>query len=259
MTRSLILLPLAALAVAACQSPYPYQPLNYPPVTDAASPGSGPDVASYRALGTEPFWNLVIDPQAMRYDGADGERFTVPTPEARPSFNGLRYVAETMTVDVTYAECSDGMSNRRFSDSVTVQLPSGRDLRGCGGDILPPQDLAGTSWQIDSVNGLPVSGPDAALSFDGQTLSGSAGCNQFSAPYVIDGMAVSFGPARSTRMACEPERMGQERALLDLLQAAEAQPVGDRFRRLGAIRYAPNGNMILTAPEGRVAVLSQVF
>ncbi|WP_420607896.1 META domain-containing protein [Novosphingopyxis sp.] len=195
----------------------------------------------------------------MRYDGADGGRYTIPTPPASPSFNGLRYVAEAMTVDVTYSECSDGMSDRRFHDTVTVQLPDGRDLSGCGGSILPPQDLAGTSWRMLDVNGLPVESTDAVLRFDGQTVSGSTGCNRFSADYAIDGMAVSFGPARSTRMACAPGTMGQERALLDLLAAAEAQPVGDRVRRLGAIRYAPNGNMILTAPEGRVAVLSQVF
>ncbi len=258
MTRSIALLPLAAFALSACGQNYLYPPLNYPPVTSAEPAASATETA-YRALGTEPFWSLAIDRQAMRYAGADGDRLTVPTPSASPSFNGLRYVTDRMTVDVTYSECSDGMSDRRFSDSVTVQLPDGRDLRGCGGSILPPQNLADTSWRIDSINGLPIESPEAMLRFDGQTVSGSAGCNQISAPYVIDGMAVSFGPARSTRMACQPQLMGQERALLDLLAAAEAQPVGDRYRRLGAIRYAPGGNMILTAPDGRVAVLSQVF
>ena len=281
MTRSLALLPLAALALSACQTLGPYgDPYGdgyaddgygpYP--ADGRYPGDGytqdgyPPVATdqwaaqpYRAIGTEPFWSLTIDSEAMRYEGADGDAYSVPTPEARPSFNGLRYVGDRMTVDVTYSECSDGMSNRRYSDSVTVQLPDGRDLRGCGGDILPPQNLAGTSWRVLSVNGLPVESAGAELRFDGRTVSGSTGCNRFSAAYVVDGIAVSFGPASSTRMACDPRVMGQERALLDLLAAAEAQPVGDRFRRLGAIRYAPNGNMILTAPDGRVAVLSQII
>ena len=259
MTRSFALWPLVALALTGCGQNYLYPPMNYPPVTQGDVPPPGAEAASYHALGTEPFWNLIIDPQAMRYDSADGERFTVPTPPAAPSFNGLRYVSDGMTVDVTYSECSDGMSDRRFHDTVAVRLPDGRDLSGCGGALLPPETLAGTSWRIDNINGLPVQGPDAQIRFDGQTVSGSAGCNRFNASYTVDGMAVSFGPAATTRMACDAATMGQERALLDLIAAAEAQPVGERTRRLGVIRYAPNGNMILTAPEGRVAVLAPLY
>ena len=292
MTRTLALIPLAALALAGCQTldpygdrysgeygGYPQNPAGTYPPGDYDNVGyaqDGPARAQgvtfpYRAVGTEPFWSLDMDAQSIRYQGANGEQISVPTPPGRPSFNGMRYVADGMTVDVTYSRCSDRMSDRRYADTVMVDLPGGRTLRGCGGDFAGrpemavdqphagQRDLAGTRWQLLSVNGLPVESRDALISFDGQQFSGSVGCNRINADYVVDGMAVSFGPARTTRMACDPAVMGQERAFLDLLDAAQAQPVGQLTRRLGAIRYAPNGNMILSAPDGRVAVLSPFY
>jgi heat shock protein HslJ len=127
------------------------------------------------------------------------------------------------------------------------------------GQAYGAQSLAGTRWRIVSINGLPVESPEATLDFSANSVSGTTGCNRFSADYVRDGMAISFGPVRNTRMACEPRLMGQERAFIDLLDAAEAQPVGNQFRRLGAVRYTPNGDMILSTPDSRAALLTPAY
>ena len=231
MTRSLAFIPLAALALSGCQmldpygdrysdgyGPYPQNPAgNLPPGQygnagyDDGMQARGMGVSfPYSATGTEPFWSLDMDAQSMRYEGADGERISVPTPPGRPSFNGMRYVADGMTVDITYSRCSDGMSDRRYAHTVMVDLLGGRTVRGCGGDFAgrpemavdqpsgQDRSLAGTRWQLLSVNGLPVQSRDAVISFDGQQFSGSVGCNRINADYTIDGMAVSFGPARTT-------------------------------------------------------------
>ena len=58
----------------------------------------------YRALGTEPFWALTIDGRTMRLDEPDAPPLTVSAPAPRPSFNGRRYVAGRMMVDITSAE-----------------------------------------------------------------------------------------------------------------------------------------------------------
>lgn len=77
---------------------------------------------------------------------------------------------------------------------------------------------------------------------DGQ-LTGSAGCNNYSAAYEIDGDTISVGPLATTRMMCaEPEGiMEQEAAYLAALErAATHQIQGDRLelRDKGGSRIA---------------------
>src|SRR4051812_7080668 len=84
----------------------------------------------YQALGTEPFWSLTIDGSTIRYEPAGGRVVRVAKPRPIVGFNGERYQARGMTVDITHVECSDGMSDRTFHDTVTVNV-AGRTLRGC--------------------------------------------------------------------------------------------------------------------------------
>lgn len=88
--------------------------------------------AAYRALGTEPFWSLTIGGGEMVYDAADVGDLTVAAPAPQPIANGIRYVTPTMTVVITHASCSDGMSDRQYADTVVVTM--GAETRnGCGG------------------------------------------------------------------------------------------------------------------------------
>jgi heat shock protein HslJ len=106
---------------------------------------------------------------------------------------------------------------------------------------LDPQAtaLAGTAWQVTAYNngrqavtGV-LGGSTLTIVFGGDgTLSGSAGCNSYSAPYRGDGSTLSIGPARTTRMACAaPEGvMAQEAAFLAALTTvAHAQREADRL------------------------------
>jgi uncharacterized membrane protein len=86
----------------------------------------------FRALGTEPFWSLTIDHDRMRYQPADGQPVTAKTPQPRTIAGGKRYRTRTMTVSITHARCSDGMSDRIYPDTVTLRI--GKLVRkGCGG------------------------------------------------------------------------------------------------------------------------------
>jgi heat shock protein HslJ len=78
---------------------------------------------------------------------------------------------------------------------------------------------------------------------DGQ-LTGSAGCNNYSAAYEIDGDQITIGPAITTRMACgEPEDiMQQEMAYLAALEMASSYQFEDQQR------------LILLDSEGRRVV-----
>jgi heat shock protein HslJ len=71
----------------------------------------------------------------------------------------------------------------------------------------------------------------ASFGADG-TVSGSAGCNNYSAGYELDGNSISIGLAISTMMACDqPEGiMEQELEYLTALgTAATYQITGDRM------------------------------
>lgn len=219
------------------------------PVGEAPeSPGGSPAAGAYLALGTEPGWTLEITPARLNYHGDYGEtRIVVANPGARPSFNGARYVTDRLSVDVTHAECSDGMSDRRFADSVTVKA-DGREVKGCGGAILPPADLAGTAWKIISFGGTDVpAGVPTELRFDGKRVSGQAGCNRFSGSYTSDGKRLTTGPLMATKMACPGPGMALESGFLTLMNG----PV--------SLRFTPEGRLVLMGIGGVSAVLAPVI
>jgi len=132
--RSMIrFLPLVVLvALAACA-----------PAAETPPQGPGAQPAAYMALGTEPGWTLEITPERLNYAGDYGETvIAVPNPGAQVTTGGKRYAADRLTVEVTSGPCSDGMSDRRYADTVTVTA-DGKTVKGCGGGILPPDALAG--------------------------------------------------------------------------------------------------------------------
>ena len=82
----------------------------------------------------------------------------------------------------------------------------------------PADPLTGTQWQVQSyanpaeAGGLssPLGGTQLTAEFaqDASTkesvVSGSAGCNNYTAGYTVDGDSVSIGDAASTMMFCVP-------------------------------------------------------
>lgn len=237
MIRYLPLAALAPLLISGCV-----------PTSDAPpqSPGGTPSAGAYFALGTEPGWTLEITPARLNYAGDYGEtKINVANPGARPSFNGERYVTDRLSVDVTHSACNDGMSDRRYADSVTVTA-DGKTVKGCGGIVLPPSDLAGTRWTFVSIGGVDVARDrPTSLRLDGSSLNGSAGCNRISGPYTSDGKRLTAGPLVATRMACPGAGMAQEQAFMALM----AKPV--------SLRFTPEGRMILVGEGGASAVLAR--
>jgi heat shock protein HslJ len=80
-------------------------------------------------------------------------------------------------------------------------------------------NLEGSNWILTSLNGVglvPGSSITAAFGDDGR-LSGSSGCNRYSASYEVSGSSLTIGQAMSTLMACEEALMAQESAYLAAL------------------------------------------
>jgi heat shock protein HslJ len=94
---------------------------------------------------------------------------------------------------------------------------------------LEPSALVGTNWGLTSYNNgrggmnSPVAGTEITALFgaDGN-LTGSGGCNSYSAAYTVDGIKITLGPVTSTKMACADPKsvMDQETAYLAALQTA---------------------------------------
>jgi heat shock protein HslJ len=120
----------------------------------------------------------------------------------------------------------------------SYQITNGQlQLSDAGGEplltfsILQPTSLVGTLWQLTAyyngkdgfVSVLLDTEVMATFGEDGK-LSGSAGCNNYSASYEVTGDQITIGPAAATMMMCPtPEGiMEQEGAYLAALESATA-------------------------------------
>ena len=87
----------------------------------------------YRALGTEPFWNLLIDEKNLTFRPMEGALVIQPTPAPINGFAGPIYQTPRIGVNVVKnVKCSDGMSDRVYPDKVQVTV-DGTRFEGCGG------------------------------------------------------------------------------------------------------------------------------
>ena len=72
---------------------------------------------------------------------------------------------------------------------------------------------------------------------DDGSISGTGGCNRMMGKARITGAAISFSPIATTRMACSPAVMDQERKFLSALEAVRSwriDPVRRKLVLLGA-------------------------
>jgi heat shock protein HslJ len=90
-------------------------------------------------------------------------------------------------------------------------------------------ELEGTSWQAESLDGRPVPDP-AAMTIDflrGQEqVRGQAGCNRFVGPFASRGDKVTMGILRQSRAQCPPEQAAAQKAYIDMLHAAWRAELG---------------------------------
>ena len=103
----------------------------------AAVPGAcmkvpGPPPPPYHAVGTEPFWNLLIDERDLTFVLSGQQPIEQPTPKVIIGVAGEIYRTQRIDVNIVHAQCSDGMSDRAYPDKVQVTV-DGKRFDGCGG------------------------------------------------------------------------------------------------------------------------------
>ena len=127
-------------------------------------------------------------------------------------------------------------------DSLTFADAQGKTILSFS--TVQPLPLAGSYWEVSGYNNgkggftslLAGSQVSAVFNEDG-SLTGSAGCNTYSAAYQLDGNKITIGPAATTRMFCgEPAGvMEQETAYLQALgKVTSYQIQGDVLTLLDA-------------------------
>lgn len=272
--KTILALPLLALGLAACQTgPAPYgqgsygypEPAPYPqpyPGPDrypTPYPGSAPapypapglpggDVR-YHAVGTEPFWDLVIARNLVFTDRGTSQIVTEPAPPARIAFAGEIYQGRRINVNIVHTRCSDGMSDRIYPDTVNVTV-DGRPYRGCGGSTYPANDafptpgagagafnLANTNWRVAAINGQPTPMSGYYFNFMPDRLSGKLGCNSLGGTYSVSGATLTAGALMMTRMAC-PDGNFETQGAAILAQPMTLMENGDHLtltNRVGTI------------------------
>ena len=96
-------------------------------------------------------------------------------------------------------------------------------LAGCGDD--GGDGAAATAPSFEGVPWALASGPSAT--FKDGTVAGSAGCNQYTASYTVDGDALEIGTVASTNMACPPPADRVEREYLAALERVAGWQMDD--------------------------------
>ena len=153
------------------------------------------------------------------------------------------YLAEALAVRIVPQPCSDGMSDRRYVDSVVVRIGNGPEhLNGCGGAVMPMTggSLERSSWRITAIDGrAAIAEVEADISFADGRVTGTAGCNRLAGSYRQQRNALTIGGIAATRMACPGPRGAQETAVLAVLN----QPM--------TVTWGPRMTMTLTAADGK--------
>jgi heat shock protein HslJ len=148
-----------------------------------------------------------------------------------------------MSQETAYLAALEGAASYRITgDELQIAGADGKPLLSYV--QLQTALLSGTNWLVTSYNNgkqalvSPLAGSVITLLFGADGIvSGSTGCNNYSAAYTLDGEVLTIGPAALTRMMCaEPEGiMEQETAYLAAMSSASAYTIeGDELTLVDA-------------------------
>ena len=156
----------------------------------------------YRAVGTEPGWNLIIRSGRIDYIGDYGEmRIAEPTPAGFKTGPGT-WRSGRLQLSISQGPCNDGMSDLVYRDTVSL-IADGKPVSGCGGGTVAPDSLDGTRWSIVAVNSQPTGGGASYyLAFEGGSLSAKFGCNSIGGPYSQNGDHLAATGLDQTLVGC---------------------------------------------------------
>ncbi len=134
MSRATIPILLAVLGLAGC-NPHSSDSTDGAATGEPASaPASAPakDVSSdFDLRGTAPLWSLIIRSDRLLLTRAGGEAFTAPNDGPQVMSDTDLWDGGPLKVTLIEKGCSDGISDRTYAFTATVELADEAAFKGC--------------------------------------------------------------------------------------------------------------------------------
>ena len=130
MKKTILALPILSLLFVACGE------------KSQEAPAVEEKLAEYKAVGTEPGWSVEIKDDMIAYSSIEATNdFSLPVARMKKTATGWEIKGFTDHDNITVTiisgkECNDGMSDRKYADTVNIAVSGSGHHEGCGGDIL---------------------------------------------------------------------------------------------------------------------------
>ena len=108
----------------------------------------------------------------------------------------------------------------------SLSITACQSTTAANGETTSAAELRNTLWKLTALNGVAIKSAadqriaSLTLTADASQASIVTACNRGSAAYKIDGKAIKFDVAMSTKMMCQPEPMKQEAAFFKVIREA---------------------------------------
>lgn len=167
------------------------------------------------AHGMDPAWKLKIKDGVVRYRDKQGivsAKITDGTIDSTDTFRSAK-----LQVHAAYAPCRDNRSGQLASAVITVAIRD-KVVRGCGGNTLKPDALAGSQWRVVALNGSALP-PDQLIEvrFTYGRMIAITGCNRYSADYEIDSNTLRFRTSQVKKLYCEVTEEISDQQFIDMV------------------------------------------
>lgn len=182
----------------------------------------------FKGLGTEPFWDVQISDELIRFytlDKADEKLVATNNgPVKAADANIKTYMSTlqdgTLKVNIAYGECSDNMSENTYNYKVVVEIkkdsmPQPITYEGCGNYITDFR--LNDIWVLEQLEGEQVTSemftkelPNIEIDTKENRFSGHDGCNRMTGALFFEKNLLRFTDMVSTKMLCPPSNKGDE-------------------------------------------------
>jgi len=155
------------------------------------------------------------------------------------------------TVETAYlANLANAATFTATADALTIFDSSGKSILVYAAGAANPIE---GFWNVTGYNNgneavvSPIAGTTLTANFTpGGEVGGSAGCNDYSGTYKLDGTNLTVGPLMSTKKACDQTIMDQETQFLTALQTpTTVEPSGATI----TLRAADGATQVVLGPK----------